>query len=74
MRRTIEKSVLQTEEHPISITASFGISDYIVKTDKKPPEKVLSEFIASADQALYASKDSGRNRLTIFSPGQTSLK
>jgi diguanylate cyclase (GGDEF)-like protein len=68
IRRKIEATVLQTEEHTISITASFGVSDFNVKTHEKHHEIVSSEFIANADQALYMSKNTGRNRVTVFNP------
>jgi diguanylate cyclase (GGDEF)-like protein len=74
MRRKIERTAIRIEERPISITASFGVSDYLAKTGEKPRELVLSEFIASADRALYASKNTGRNRVTVFKPEQEPLK
>ena len=68
MRRQIEKTPVQTEERPISITSSFGVSDYLLNTDNKSLEIVSSEFIDNADKALYESKDTGRNRVTVFNP------
>jgi diguanylate cyclase (GGDEF)-like protein len=74
MRRKVERTAIRTEERPISITASFGVSDYLARTSEKPRELVLSEFIASADRALYASKNTGRNRVTVFKPEKESLE
>lgn len=68
MRKRIEKTVVRTEEQPIFVTASFGISDCLAKTKEKPHETVLSEFIANADKALYISKNNGRNRVTVLNP------
>jgi diguanylate cyclase (GGDEF)-like protein len=68
IRAQIETTAIQTEEHTISVTASFGVSHYRVKTNNKLHEIGLSEFIANADQALYTSKNSGRNRVTVFNP------
>jgi len=68
LRRKIEITPVQAENRQITVTVSFGVSDYLGRTNKKPHERVLSEFIDSADQALYASKNSGRNRVTVFNP------
>ncbi len=71
LRRLIEDTPIQTENGPITITASFGISDYstgVVGTESKSNEQMLAEFIAAADKALYASKKAGRNRVTIYQP------
>jgi diguanylate cyclase (GGDEF)-like protein len=66
MRRKIQKTEFWTEKSSISITASFGVSDSLVQTDGKEQEIVLSEFVANADRALYTSKNSGRNKVTVF--------
>lgn len=66
MRRKIQKTEFRTEKSSISITASFGVSDSLVQTDGKEQEIVLSEFVANADRALYTSKNSGRNKVTVF--------
>ena len=74
LRRRIEDTTVQTEKCPITITASFGVSDYLGETNSKPNERILSEFIANADQALYASKNAGRNRVTVYKPDEESLQ
>lgn len=66
LRRQIEITPVQTENGPITITASFGISEFVEKTQEKPLESIQSEFVAQADQALYAAKDAGRNRVIVF--------
>lgn len=48
-----------SEEFGFDISMSFGISDF----KNKPFEEALSE----ADQAMYESKNTGRNKITIFS-------
>lgn len=70
LRRQIEITPVQAEKCPITVTASFGVSDYPGKTNAKPHKRVQSEFFANADQALYASKNAGRNRVTIFDPNK----
>jgi diguanylate cyclase (GGDEF)-like protein len=66
LRYKLETTTIQTGKGTIAITASFGVSDYRVKTNQKPNEKDLSELIANVDRALYSSKDSGRNRITVY--------
>lgn len=43
------------------VTASFGVSMYTKDVESK------AELIDRADQALYASKEAGRNRVTVWS-------
>jgi diguanylate cyclase (GGDEF)-like protein len=55
LRRSLEEF-----EWPVkAVTASFGISTRAVEF------KVADELIAEADEALYASKRNGRNRVTL---------
>ena len=72
LRKQIENTTVQTENHQISVTVSFGVSDYLKSPGCETQENVMSEFISSADQALYASKHAGRNRITIYEPSQPS--
>jgi len=74
LRRRIEETPAQEEKYQITITASFGVSDYLYKTNEKPLERMLTEFISKADQALYASKNAGRNRVTVYKPEGESLQ
>jgi diguanylate cyclase (GGDEF)-like protein len=68
LRREIEKAVVQTKNGPISVTASFGVSDCLVRSETDPGADVMMDFIYTADAALYASKQRGRNRVTVFDP------
>jgi diguanylate cyclase (GGDEF)-like protein len=74
LRRRIEDTTVQADKCPITITVSFGVSDYLGKTNSKPHERVLSEFIANADRAMYASKNAGRNRITAYEPEEEPLQ
>ena len=73
LRRRIEEMNIPTEGPPVTITASFGVSDHLGKTESKSCERILSEFVTSVDRALYASKDAGKNRVTIYKPEDRSL-
>ncbi len=68
LRSRIEKTNLQAQDGPVMVTASFGVSDCLGHTYAKPGEEVLEDFVSTADAALYLSKKTGRNRVTIFRP------
>jgi diguanylate cyclase len=61
LRSTIEKMTVLAEGHEIKFTVSMGISEL---SDKLPDHR---SWIERADQALYKSKESGRNRVSIAS-------
>ncbi len=47
----------------IPITVSLGIV-----SDRVPDEDVAHDLLSRADEALYASKDAGRNRASLWTP------
>ncbi|WP_254794439.1 GGDEF domain-containing protein [Fibrobacter sp. UWB12] len=55
LRKAIESSTLITQQQ---VTCSFGVTEMVPGEDPK-------SFIARADKALYTSKESGRNRVTV---------
>ena len=59
LRETFMKCKFSYEDTTFSATSSVGIADF---TESDTPESVLKK----ADLALYESKDTGRNRCTIF--------
>jgi diguanylate cyclase len=46
----------------LAVTISIGVTS--LRKDTVDPAMLLSE----ADQALYASKEGGRNRVSVFTP------
>lgn len=70
LRRRIGDAIVQGEKCMITITVSFGVSDYVGKPDAKSRDRALSELTATADAALYASKNAGRNRVTLYAPAE----
>ena len=55
LRKAIEASTLITQQR---VTCSFGVTEMVPGEDPK-------SLIARADKALYSSKESGRNRVTV---------
>jgi diguanylate cyclase (GGDEF)-like protein len=61
LRTFTEKTVLPVKSHKISITASFGVS-----SNNKDSELPLEAILHRADQALYKSKQDGRNKVSFW--------
>jgi diguanylate cyclase (GGDEF)-like protein len=60
IRRTIEEHPFPGEEQSLFVTVSMGIAEF------KPARiRSASQLIAEADKALYQSKETGRNRITV---------
>lgn len=59
-RAAIEEIITEESGCEFSITASFGV------TDVKRSGFDLEKLLADADFAAYASKNNGRNRVTLF--------
>ena len=60
LRAAVEASLVQYEEHTIRFTISLGVAE--VSFDQENALK----WIHQADQALYQSKESGRNWVTMY--------
>ena len=61
LRQVISSSPIATENGSLTVTASFGVSS--LTTDVKD----LMQLLNRADAALYQAKQSGRNRVCIWS-------
>jgi diguanylate cyclase (GGDEF)-like protein len=73
LRKRIEDETMRGQNGIPAITVSFGVSDQLIAMGTESPEKVLSAFINTADQAMYASKKAGRNRVTAYASEKGSL-
>ncbi|MBY0385266.1 GGDEF domain-containing protein [bacterium] len=60
IRATIEKHEFVYDNKKIPVTVSIGISEM------EPEMSTFDELFAKSDSALYASKNSGRNRVTCL--------
>ena len=59
LREHVEAQVVKTQSEDIQVTISLGVSGWNSGFSE------YSEWIDSADQALYRSKQGGRNRVTL---------
>ncbi|NNJ09679.1 diguanylate cyclase [Chloroflexales bacterium ZM16-3] len=60
LRQTIESTPVETTSGPITITISMGIAM------SEPDLSTVDDLIWRADQALYAAKHAGRNRVHVW--------
>ncbi len=65
LRRDLQQLVWQVDESEFHITASFGISS-LLSPERIEPQKLLDILIQQADDALYYSKNSGRNKIQCY--------
>lgn len=61
LRKRVEKSQLETEQGTLNYTISVGICEYRVNK-----LNTTTEWIAAADEALYQSKQAGRNTVSLY--------
>ncbi len=60
IRETIQGAVVPADGNQLTVTSSFGVSAY------PDPIRNADDLIKSADEALYRSKEQGRNRVTRY--------
>lgn len=60
MRKRIEALSVRTSTGEIKVTASFGVAEYATRSGQ------AEHVVERADQALYAAKRNGRNRVEVM--------
>ncbi|MFO1251832.1 MAG: diguanylate cyclase [Inhella sp.] len=68
LRAAVAQSVLQLGELNCQVTVSIGVADSLLGT---PPNETA--LLKHADEALYAAKHQGRNRVVVFEAGGKAL-
>lgn len=63
LRRLVEASFVEYNGFEIKFTISLGIAEFSREFDSQ------QKWIEAADAALYSSKTTGRNKVTIYQPG-----
>ena len=71
LRREIADMNIETSKGSVSVTVSLGIT-YLENASYADPRIALERMITQSDQALYASKFKGRNRITIWDENLTT--
>lgn len=68
VRAALEREPYVDGEHRIPVTASFGVA----QADAADGLDSLSAVLRRADEALYAAKQAGRNRVTVWNSKRQS--
>lgn len=66
IREELAKTVFHTPNGHLSVTCSVGAATFPVAGEK------WDDLFKAADEALYASKRGGRNRVTLHAPGSSA--
>jgi diguanylate cyclase (GGDEF)-like protein len=62
-RQAVLSAAIRHEDNPLGrVTISLGVSSW-----RPDGTRRVAELLSEADQALYAAKDGGRNRIVVFS-------
>jgi diguanylate cyclase (GGDEF)-like protein len=66
IREELSKTVFHTPNGPLSVTCSVGAATFPLAGE------TWDDLFKAADEALYASKRGGRDRVTMYAPGSAA--
>ncbi|MBU1084251.1 MAG: GGDEF domain-containing protein [Candidatus Omnitrophota bacterium] len=69
IKTEVEQTQIKVEQNYVGVTLSLGVSSY-----NGHPDYRAESLIEEADQALYRSKENGRNRITVYDPEKKEFK
>ncbi|MFH1837251.1 MAG: GGDEF domain-containing protein [Candidatus Omnitrophota bacterium] len=69
IKEEVEQTQITIDRKNAGVTLSMGVSSYSGYTGYDP-----NELIDEADQALYRSKENGRNQITLYDPAKKEFK
>lgn len=67
LRETIASTVIYSQNNPVSVTVSLGLAEI-------DGSQSVKDLIDRADKALYAAKNSGRNKTVVWNPEESRIK
>jgi|GEM_PF-860229 len=70
LRAQLQLYRMQTSKGVVGVTVSFGVAEFTVSSASLPDAEretfTIDKLIDHADQALYAAKNAGRNRVRLY--------
>ena len=66
IRATVAEAPIHHKGIDIPVTASFGVAE--LGADSQNPQQAVEDLLRRADNALYAAKEAGRNRVCSAAP------
>jgi len=73
LRKNVEGCFIGLESGCLNITASFGVSSFAAFSGNRlTAAEIMEQTVKRADQALYRSKNAGKNRVTYLEFGDAS--
>jgi len=73
LRKNVEGCFIGLESGCLNITASFGVSSFTAFSGNRlTAAEIMEQTVKRADQALYRSKNAGKNRVTYLEFGDAS--